>query len=341
MSNSAFNVFSLRLLLLSASIGGAVMLSACIHSGMSANHATGQETLHTRWEVHDVQSIKRIPSGARWIAVYGATDDLVRQVCAFSMLEKLEIYAAENQAFTDLSMERISALTQIRHLEVIDAQLVGDNGLRSVARLPHLKRLVLHDGSMTRAGIEELAAVRSLQELILQDLLGDAASGLPAIARRLNLVTLELQSLAGLNDELVQSLAEISTLKYLRINACAEFTGATLASIATKCPIEHLDLSFNHKIANGAFAYIARFPGLRRLTLQHCPTISALSLEQLVGTPKLAELDLYGCAGVSDDAIGPLLQIGGLESLVVTQTGMTRQGIEELQTRLQGVRVYG
>lgn len=341
MTNRFVDLRLVRLAGLLACLGAFALVAACASNGKPDNQDPSITPQLKRWEVHDARGIKNIPSDARWVAVYDASDQLLTKVCAFAELETLEVFAAGGSSLTDSSMERISTLSQLLHLEVIDAPCVSDQGLRSISRLPKLRRLVLRDGNITRDGLECLSGVASLQELVLEELMNDAAQGIPALAKTLNLTVLEVQSVAGLNDSVVRTVAGTSTLKRLRISSCVGFTGESLEAIATKCTIKHLDLSFNRNLTAGALAHVARFSELESLTLQYCPMISAAGLQHLASAPKLAELDLYGCEGVLDDAVRFLLAIGQLKSLVVTRTGMTERGIQEIRDQLKGGNVYG
>ena len=157
------------------------------------------------------------------------------------------------------------------------------------------------ESKLTDDDILSFAGLQNVKVLAIdnQPITGDGLGQWPAPEK---LVEFYAGSTA-LDDSVTAALSEMSTLKKLRLSS-TEVGDATVFAIAKLQQLEELDLS-------------------------GCKSLSAASIESIVGLPKLRKLNLYDTP-IDDDAIALLRQASSLEWLNLDKTSLTDSGVEKI-----------
>jgi serine/threonine protein kinase len=112
----------------------------------------------------------------------------------------------------------VAALSQFRHLTYVDlgdAFNVTDAGLKHLAGLAHLEKLIAHNSKLTDGGLKELTTLRRLRGLGA-DGTGVTDAGLVHLKEFPHLESLGIGTPA-ITDTGLKTLAEIKTLKWLNL----------------------------------------------------------------------------------------------------------------------------
>jgi len=112
----------------------------------------------------------------------------------------------------------VAALSQFRHLTYVDlgdAFNVTDAGLKNLAGLAHLEKLIVHNSKLTDGGLKELTTHRRLRGLGA-DGTGVTDAGLVHLKEFPHLESLGIGTPA-ITDTGLKTLAEIKTLKWLNL----------------------------------------------------------------------------------------------------------------------------
>ncbi len=229
----------------------------------------------------------------------------------------------------DLSSDRAQA----------DAALV-----RAVLEFPHLRRLRLTVGMVPSETLVELASLRDLDELALQDaalddaLLAQVLRAMPLLRRftlrRANQVTdaglaaladcpelevvalIEMPSITGAS---VDALRQVAQLRSLDMRNCGRLTTADFTRLATLSALSELKVG-GPAVNDQVLAILARHPALTSLSIEDAQ-ISPAGLQQLAAVSelprRLQSLSLTRCAGVTDDSLHMLTAFGALETLAL------------------------
>ncbi|MDA0933746.1 MAG: hypothetical protein O3C51_09845 [Planctomycetota bacterium] len=104
--------------------------------------------------------------------------------------------------------------------------------------------------------------------------------------------------------------------------------------------VAEIDLARTTFDENALFSELARMPRLVRIDLREA-TIDGSALHRLGDLQHLDVLNLFGCRGVTDDAIQGLSTLTSLSQLHVWQTRISEAGLAELRSALPGTRVVG
>lgn len=113
---------------------------------------------------------------------------------------------------------------------------------------------------------------------------------------------------------------------------------AALASL--RGHVVEIDLARATFDESALFAELARMPRLARIDLRET-ALEGSALQRLGGLEHLDTLNLFGCRGVTDDAIPALSKLNGLTQLHVWQTRISKAGLARLRSALPGTRVVG
>lgn len=142
---------------------------------------------------------------------------------------------------------------------------------------------------------------------------------------------------SGATDDALAHLRGLTWLEWLDL-ASSNITGTGLVHLAGMRLLEQLDLWGTDLTADG-LAHLPELPHLRRLTLSLNLELTAGGLEHLVGRlPALEELDVHS-NDIGDAAVPHLRRLTGLRELDVRYTGISRDGVKELQAALPYCRI--
>jgi hypothetical protein len=142
---------------------------------------------------------------------------------------------------------------------------------------------------------------------------------------------------SGATDDALAHLRSLTWLEWLDL-ASSNVTGTGLVHLGGMRLLEHLDLWGTDLTADG-LTHLPEIPHLRWLTLSLNLELKAGGLEHLVGRlPALEELDVHG-NDIGDDAVPHLRRLTVLRELDVRYTGISRNGVKELQAALPYCRI--
>lgn len=204
-------------------------------------------------------------------------------------LRELTLYRSQlsKHAFEVLQTMPLSTLR-------LEWQNIGQDGLQSIAKLPHLKTLELTNCSLTITS-PSVFEHSSIEKLNLRGSQADARALIRAAQAIEGLKDLEISLQLTAND--ARELANIKTLRRLSLNG-SKLTNFGLDAIATLPNVEDLDL-YNTYITNDGLRLLKRMPKLKRLQLG----------------PSRFENEMENLELVSDEGLKQLEQVRGLESV--------------------------
>lgn len=222
---------------------------------------------------------------------------------------------------------RISQLSSLRILK-LDGTSIGDEGLRSVASLPHLENLdVQNCSNLTEAGIQFLSTALSLQRLNLaylpEAVTENCLLHLSSLTS-LRLLDVSQSNITGAN------LASLRGLQYLNLCGCNLMDEAGFAAVATLVSLQVLHVNNSLSLTDRDVSSLACLPALKIFHFSNCPRISDASITALGASDTICDLDFSHCEGISDVAMLALANLTTLKSLTVTCCNITDQYLSKL-----------
>lgn len=91
-------------------------------------------------------------------------DDLLREICALSLLEKLDL---SNSSVSDSGLSLLQQLANLKRLNLSGCKNVTDEGLQQLAALSELEVLILSRAAVNGTGLAHLQGMDSLRQVIL------------------------------------------------------------------------------------------------------------------------------------------------------------------------------
>lgn len=158
-------------------------------------------------------------------------------------------------------------------------------------------------------------------------------------------------NLTSLNLECVQfgslqpeKLEELSSLTYLKVMCCDDFTDDILQHIAKLDNLTSLVIEVESNITNEGIKHLAKLKNLTSLSLIACKNITDECLEELKQIPNLSSLSIGGCQSITDEGLKVIATIENLTSLDVSGCqGITDEGLKVIATmeNLTALNVQG
>lgn len=254
-----------------------------------------------------------------------------------------------------MTLDALVALSSLCHLSVEACAGLGDAGCAVLANLPALTSLdmrcctELTDDMAIALGPALLSRLHALY-LGCCPLIGDAFFGALEAAPASNLTMLHLRDCVQITD---LGLAHISRLGVKRLNLAGlcRITDAGLAMLASlqmtvlslKCcssitsggvarlmrgqqEVEWLDLCMNQQVEDEAVGALAHMRTLHTLRIRY-NGVTDLGLATLAAghLKALRLLNVEQCAGVTDGAVGSMLNLPGIQTVYLAGSGMTDQ----------------
>ncbi|MFZ5831803.1 MAG: hypothetical protein ACOY3P_17080 [Planctomycetota bacterium] len=187
----------------------------------------------------------------------------------------------------DADVERLARLKTIESLTIHRERQVTGDGLRKLALLPHLKRLVV-DWSLTEEDLQILSHAPRLIELNLgtwdhRTALAD--KGLPHLT---NLRRLDVGG-RGLSDRSLKYLAQLPNLDSLDLERTADITDAGVAELRSLANLQELNLGWNQKITDAGVRHLRGNQNLQSLSLEQLGAVGIAALKDL---PQLEHLEI-------------------------------------------------
>jgi hypothetical protein len=331
---------------------GAAHLAACdrIESVNLMGSATGDgviaalagkpalRRLHTGRLVTDagVHALVRIPTLARrdpaapfHLLVDGPITD-----AGAGVLAQLEGLADLNLFWnvTGITPAAFASFARLPHLHGLgaDGALSGDEAMRHIGALPHLRRLRAQDSTATDAGWEALARSTTLQELWGRDAQHFGSRGFRALSRMPALRSLGMPC-DRVDDAALAALGDFPALSAL---TAIGFTDAGFRHVGRCERLERLSCMYCRDTTDAATEHIASlsltsyYAGLTQITDR--------SLEILGRMTSLEEIELYECLQVTDAGVAQLAALPKLrEARCSGMPHVTFAGMRVLPKRVQ------
>ena len=233
---------------------------------------------------------------------------------------------------TDAALVSVASLPCIDSLELSHAPRITGAGVRAVASLIYLKRLVLHDvgggqgvrrpfanpwavaapnphqpgdAQETLLSDEDLSivlkALLSLDELELGVLPAVTGACLESAAQHVNLRKLTLDNIPHFRGEHLEHLRGMTQLASVRITRCPTLINDHVQLLVTTVPsIEQLSLLASTSVGDEAIHHLRLLPRLTHLNIAQCHGVTRLGMARMKKLPQLTFLDVSGTAGGTD-----------------------------------------
>lgn len=213
-------------------------------------------------------------------------DDHLKQVAKFPELDTLVIDEAQ---VTDAGLAHVKGAKEL--VELVAAGLpITDAGMKVLQNFSALKRLNLSScRRITAGGMQNLAGLRNLEELNLQDTT-IADQGLAHLSKLVRLKSLNLEGIR-VGDAGVAHLKTLTALRTLNLYG-AQITDRGLEDLKQLKNLEELNLSYCRKITDGGLEHVGAMENLTSLELTGCILLSDRGLAHLHKLKKLRVLDL-------------------------------------------------
>lgn len=203
----------------------------------------------------------------------------------------------------NLSEKGIKQIARLRKLEVVNftGSTFKDSWLKHLEKLP-LKHLNLTATDITNNGLESVARMKKLQELILEEL-------------------------PSMNDESIRILKPLQKLKKLHLKG-AKITARGIKELAAFPLLS--DLHISDVDANDDFlSSLSDLEGLKELTLKQS-TLSLAGCSKLAKMKTLSKLFLDGC-NIDDSHAAALSQIPNVFQIALSSNPLSDKGLAEFE----------
>jgi Leucine-rich repeat (LRR) protein len=224
--------------------------------------------------------------------------------------------------------QAISLATKLNGIEEISltGEEITDAAIEPLLELSSIVRLRLPQTRITDSTLAKLADKGSLRLLDLTDVTTIGQEGVVSIGKMSKLVELNLMN-TPVNDESIASLSGLTALKKLRLRG-TKITGDNILALADM-PIVDLELSESN-FGNAGMEAIAKMPKLEKLNLW-LTKVDDQGLAKLKGKTSLKQLNLDNVAGITDESIPLITELGNLDLLHLGGTGVTESAIPQLK----------
>ncbi len=256
---------------------------------------------------------------------------------------------------------RVELLNRLNDLQMVSLEnsRLGDSVLRTIGRLPELRRLYLGGGALSGKGLAELGGLQQLEHLSLRnESVTDAAfAELPPLR---SLQSLGLDGTHISNNSL-KHLARYPDLRTLWLDR-TEITAEGLTELQPLANLAVLYLSETN-ISGDGLAALKKLPSLRNVSLKRCQLatedmalLSGLENLEMLGfdhtsvgdehlalldnLPKLRVLWLSGCKDVTDASLERIGQFQSLQTLYLHASSISEAGAAKLRKTLPQCQVY-
>ena len=233
---------------------------------------------------------------------------------------------------TDKEMQACAQLKTIRKvsLPAISNQ-VTDKGVAALSKLPELEELHIGNSQTTDAGLAKLKGLKKLKRMSLTATkISDKGMALlkefPALegidVGKLNV------SAAGLAQ-----LAACKNLHTIFINDQPTLTDAVFEKLAGMPKLDRLEFARTPKVTDRSLLPLKK-SSLQRLVIVGCPLITDTAVFTLKDLPQLNDLEIWQCKAVTEKSLPVFEEMKTLKKLVLSGTGISKRGVEQLRKAL-------
>lgn len=232
-------------------------------------------------------------------------------------LKKLEKLNMIYTGLTQTGLIHVRKLPNLSSLDIRGCTVIGDAGMRNVAKMPNLKSFLHYTGSASDAGLEQLSAVQNETQ---------------------NIEMLHLQDFR-LTDAAGPMLAKFTNLKTLILFRCGEFGSEGLKALKGM-ELNRLTLRGLPNVGNDGFEVFQDMPKLTRLYLTEMDAISDEGVANLSAVQTLEILEIEVMA-VTDRTVKTISELKNLKELKLRSTEITNDSLDLLlkMPKLQTLRL--
>ena len=203
-----------------------------------------------------------------------------------------------------------------------------------IGRLPRLKVLAIDGVSMNDGQLNQLRNASNLVEFYASNCqLDDDVHNVLGTMSSLRKLRLSNNPIA---DQTIGVIAASDSLTQLDLSGCPMLEDSMFATVSLPTTLTKLNL-YDTSVSDQTVRTIADLPSLTWLNLDKT-NISDNAAKSLAGAKGIKWLHL-GSTAIGDDAVNDLVSIRSLETLIVTRTHMTQQGVDILRQRLPEVDI--
>lgn len=295
--------------------------------------AAGTPEFYSIDRKENVLSVRGPMTASQWDAVCG-------------VMQERGITGLHSGGMTDDGLERVSRLNHVTRLGLDNSNLLTDEGLRFLARMPQLQDLDLsgYKGVITDRGLEALRRLTELRrfQMAWQQNVSDAGIANLAACERLESVNL-MGTPAG--DGAIRAMAGKPQLTKFKTGRLVTDAGLPLLHQfpafrawqggEPEIGLMSFDSGSTDLMLDGPFtdAGLAALAGLEGLSgvsfFWHCPALTAAGIAQLRDLPNLGFLGIDG-KRCDDDAMRSIAAIPRLRMLMAQGTVATDEGFAAL-----------
>jgi Leucine-rich repeat (LRR) protein len=253
-------------------------------------------------------------------------------------LPKLTSLGLNGVPLDDADLASISQLTQLRRLSVgrYDASLT-DAGMAHLRKLTNLEFLFVSSGRATDASLANLAACTQLRHLELYlTRLTDA--GLAHLERLQNLEKLVLRY-ANITDAGFKHFRDMGKLQELAFVNCKSITGSGMAELGELPKLVSLNFIAT-SVDDTGLEQFGRFPHVAAVILVRTKVTDTGLLRLCKRLHRISTLNLMENPQLTDGAVEPILELGGLKYLYLQNTGITARGVARIQAARPGCQIF-
>ncbi len=339
-------------------------------SGSNSNPLPGNTTVHVTYSFHDFTPCmpdtsfhftdNMMPArGSRWILFLERQNDLQQQSapgCFWTYRgEKGRLAAnpaniqeitkqirdsasdphhyrqADNLSLTFFSDEEFAQLDGCNKLEALyitcGPSVIG-KGLKWIQKLPALRTLVLSGEHINDQSLENIAGQETIDFFSLSaPLVTDTGITHLHGLKRLNKLLLLTPRVNGSG---LSVLRESPHLEDLILNDCHQFSGSTIAGIASLTSLHNLQMSNCPNITDTGLKHLKGLKNLAELQLDCGLGIKGSGLKYLAQLPQMKRLRMTS-SSIDDDNL-PSLSGASIELLNFTFSQITDKGVPSLKT---------
>ncbi|HEY9785340.1 MAG TPA: hypothetical protein V6D17_08060 [Candidatus Obscuribacterales bacterium] len=251
--------------------------------------------LGTSWESEDGLPHLRVlrPDDLYGLDITGSKVDrnTIKNIFHLKGLKRLSVWGTY---MDDAEIARIvRELPQLEELDISYMPTITNRCLDHVAKLKHLRVLILEKTKIDDAGVAKLLCINTLTYLNLsQTKITDASLAL--LSKMPALSTLNLAA-TSVTDKGLEHLLALPALKRLDVSL-NKVTDRTLRDVIGKMvQLEELNLS-NTQVTDAGISHLTKLSNLRKLWLRWLRKVTDASIPQLASHKKLENLELQRSA---------------------------------------------
>jgi hypothetical protein len=275
------------------------------------------------------------------------------EIADIIQLKKLKKLRLIKQPITDKSLGQLSALKQLRHLEIEHSAIKGrgfrdldlpqlrrldfgsagiNTAIANCGKLTGLREVVFFGSDITDSGLSKLTFAPSLEFINVGQCKKLRGAGFKALH---GLKKLQEVNAVGVNFSKAgfEALSGLTSLKRLELMS-AKITPKHVAALANLQQLESLGLSYVGPLTDCDVQFLARLRKLKRLELDRQKGITDETVKLLVGLPRLEELSLWACS-ITPASEELFLSMKRLNDLSIPETGFSRAAEKRLMKAIR------